>query len=77
MNKNTIFIIFVIIIAIIGYVAWKGSRVEPVQETPVQALDKNTQADSTAQIDSNLNSINADQNADADLNSIDADIKAL
>ena len=77
MNKNTIFVIFVIIIALIGYMAWKSSRVQPVQETPVQALDKNTQADSTAQIDSNLNAIDADQNADADLNAIDADIKSL
>jgi uncharacterized membrane protein YvbJ len=79
MNKNTLVSIFVIVVVIIlGIIFWKYSaKNQNLPETPVQALDKETQADTTDQIDSNLDSVNVDTNTDADLKAIDDQLNNL
>ncbi len=74
MSKNTIVSIFVIIIVVIlGIVFWKySSNKEVVQESPIQALEKETSADTTDKIDANLNAV--DVNTDADLKAIDDEL---
>jgi uncharacterized protein YpmB len=74
MSKNTIVSIFVIIIVVIlGIVFWKySSNKEVVQESPIQALEKETAADTTDKIDANLNAV--DVNTDADLKAIDDEL---
>ena len=46
-------------------------------ETPIQVLDKSTQADKTDSIDSSLNSIDVDTSTDTDFSSMDEDLKSL
>lgn len=77
MNKKTIFLLVVALI-VVGFFLWKGSmKKEPVVETPIQALDKETQQDSTASIEADLNAINTDVSADEDLRGVNEDIKSL
>ncbi|MEK7106503.1 MAG: hypothetical protein AAB895_04085 [Patescibacteria group bacterium] len=77
MNKKTI-ILLIIALVVIGFFLWKGSmKSEPVVETPLQVLDKQTQQDSTASIEADLNAINTEVSADEDLRMVDEDIKSL
>ncbi|MDQ5931018.1 MAG: hypothetical protein QG674_184 [Patescibacteria group bacterium] len=77
MNKTSI-VILIIALAVIGFFLWKGSsKPEPVVETPVQALDRETQADSTASIEADLNAINTDLNLEADLGEVNQEIQSL
>jgi hypothetical protein len=77
MNKKTI-ILLVIALVVVGFFLWKGSmKSEPIVETPLQALDTQTQQDSTASIEAELNAINAEVNADEDLRMVDQDIQSL
>ncbi len=77
MNKKIIIVI--VIVAIIGVLVWKNStkKVEPVVETPTQALEKATSADTNAAIDANLKSIDVTTSTDEDLKAIDEDLKSL
>ncbi len=75
MNKNTIVSIFVIIvIVILGIVFWQYSKKDnmPQTENSVQQLDRETEADSTASIDSSLNSIDTDSSSD--FNEVDGEV---
>lgn len=77
MNKTSI-IVLIIVLAGVGFFLWKSSvKKEPVVETPVQALDRETQADATASIEAQLNAINTDSTTDEDLRGVDEDIKSL
>ena len=77
MNKKTI-ILLIIALVVIGFFLWKGSmKSEPVVETPLQVLDKQTQQDSTASIEADLNAINTEVSADEDIRMVDEDIKSL
>jgi len=78
MHKNTRIIITSIAVVVVGFLLWSNARKQhSVVETPVQALDKATQVDTTSAIDANLNAINPDLNVDADFNSVDSDLKNL
>lgn len=79
MKKNNIIaLVVIIVIIILGIFAFKyNSKTNKVEETPVQKLDKESQADTTAQIDASLNSVNSDDTSEQDLNSVDADLKTL
>jgi hypothetical protein len=77
MNKTSI-IVLIIVLAGVGLFLWKSSvKKEPVVETSVQALDRETQADATASIEAQLNAINTDSTTDEDLRAVDEDIKSL
>lgn len=77
MNKTSI-VILIIALAIIGFFLWKGSmKKDPVVETPVQALDRETQSDSTASIEADLNAINTDLNLESDLGEVNQEIQSL
>lgn len=77
MNKKTI-VLLIIALIVVGFFLWKGSmKKEVVVETPLQALDKETQEDSTSSIEADLNATNTDVNADEDLRGVNEDIKSL
>lgn len=71
MNKNTkILLIVLVLVIIIGVFSWKYSN-KPIPETPTQTLDRETKADTTEQIDANLNSVDVNSSTNADLDEID------
>jgi hypothetical protein len=77
MNKTSI-VILIIALAVIGFFLWKGSaKKEPLVETPVQTLDRETQSDSTASIEADLNAINTDLNLESDLGEVNQEIQSL
>lgn len=78
MNKNTVITIFIIIILLIlGFVFWGSSDKSKNEMTPTQALDQQTQADTTTEIDASLDSINPDSSSPEDTQKMDSDIKSL
>lgn len=79
MNTTLKTVLVLIAVVIIGFVVWKYGikTTQTPAETPVQALDKETQPDTTGAIDARLNAIDVDTSIDADFEAIDADLKAL
>lgn len=77
MNR-IIIVLIIIILASIGFISWQNNKKNQSTEiTPVQALDKSTKADTTNDIDTNLDKINTDTGSDVDLKSIDTDLKNI
>lgn len=78
MNTTRKTVLVLIVLVVLGFVVWKyGVNTATPTETPVQALDKETQPDTTGAIDARLNAIDVDTSIDADFEAIDADLKAL
>ncbi|MBP6905022.1 MAG: hypothetical protein KBB91_03155 [Candidatus Pacebacteria bacterium] len=78
MNTTLKTVLVLIVLVVLGFVVWKyGINTATPAETPVQALDKETQPDTTGAIDARLNAIDVNTSIDADFEAIDADLKAL
>ena len=78
MNKNTIIsFVIIIVVIVLGVIFYKYSATKNVSESPIQALDKAIQADTTDEIDASLNSIDVNSSTDADLKAIDDELNNL
>ena len=78
MNTTLKTVLVLAVLVVLGFVVWKyGVKTVPPAETPVQALDKETQPDTTGAIDARLNAIDVNTSIDDDFEAIDADLKAL
>ena len=78
MNKNTIIsFVIIIVVIVLGVIFYKYSSMKNTPESPIEALDKATQADTTDQIDASLNSIDVNSSTDADLKAIDDELNNL
>lgn len=76
--KKIIPTIIVILLILIVWFSWnKMSKKEEMQETPQQALDNATQADTTDEIEVKLDTIDIDTNSSEDFDSMDAEIKSI
>ncbi len=69
----TVAIIIVLALAFMFYPKHEGSR----WDTPLEALDKSTQDDTTSDIDADLDSIDVDSSSSKDFDGMDADIKSI
>ena len=79
-NGLMIIIIVLIAIAIIAVIAVKSSVIKPKVEAPDQTtteLDNSLKADTTTEINTNLDKINVDDTSSADLKEVDGELEKL
>ena len=77
MLKKILYAIVVIVIIVILAIMWTDSKNKKVEAPLVNSENTTTQSDTTASINSELDSINVDSGIDTDLKSVDADVKTL
>ena len=79
MNKKTSIVIVILVILLgVGFAFYqKNKQEEAVEETSMQTLDRETQDDTTDEIDSDLNSIDVNGSSSEDFENMEIEIRSL
>lgn len=79
MSKKTLTFVIIVLVVIAGLIYWnKHPKTTPVEDpNSISTIDSQTQADTTAQMQADLNSVDTSAGIDSDLNSVDTKIQAL
>ncbi len=77
MNKNTVISFVIIIAVVILGVIFYNYMPKQAPETATQTLERESGADTTDEIDANLNSVDVDASINADLKAIDDELNNI